>query len=80
MLEWMLALLQTSFVKKGSKSEDIGNHSICPRMCLNTCLISFLGKLLSAFYKSHSALSFKVILQDAIQLVCDELDATSVYV
>ena len=59
-----------------SKTEDIGNHSIRPKMCLNTCLISFLGKLLSAFYKSYNALSLKVILQEAIQSACDELDAT----
>ena len=50
-----------------AKLEDIGNHSIRPKMCLNSCLISFLGKLLRAFYKSYNALSFKVILQEAIQ-------------
>ena len=77
MLEWMRLLLQTSFLNNRSKTEDIGNHSIRPKMCLNTCLISFLGKLLRAFFnKSYNALSLKVILQEAIQSAWDELDAT----
>ena len=47
------------FANNGGKTEDIGNHSIRLKMCLNTCLISFLGKLLRAFDKSYNALSFE---------------------
>ena len=61
-----------------AKLEDIGNHSIRPKMCLNTCLISFLGKLLRAYTSSTNLIMpflWKLYFNwSAIQSACDELD------
>ena len=75
------SIVENFLLKKENREmenwEDIGNHSICPKMCLTTYLISFLGELLSAFNKSYNAFSLKVthFTMQYIESVYDELDA-----